>query len=109
MTDPFAFDGQQTIFPLLDPDLFAQVNNYNERRLAANRELKLDVPAWWAAVDAYRMALSLDWQTVADDSGVSASTLSRLNKGYGKPALPTFLALCLWMGITDTRRFLRPG
>lgn len=106
MTDPFRFDGQQTIFPLLDPVLFAEAAGYHPARLADNRTLCIDHVAFWAAVDSYRLALSLDWTQVSEDSGVSQSTLSRINVRKGKPGLDTFAALCLWMGITDFRRFL---
>lgn len=106
MTDPFQFAGQQTIFPMLDPDLFAQAAGYHPERLALNRQMTIDHAAFWRAVDAYRLALSLSWTDLAEDSGVRQSVLSRINCRKGKPSLETFAALCLWMGITDFRRFL---
>lgn len=106
MTDPFQFAGQQTIFPLLDPELFAQAAGYSSVRLEHNRSLTIDHVAFWRAVDAYRLALSLTWTEVAEDSGVHQSVLSRINKKKGFGSLETFVALCLWMGITDFRRFL---
>lgn len=106
MTDPFQFAGQQTIFPLLDPDLFAEAAGYHPARLELNRAMTVDHLAFWRAVDAYRLALSLTWTEVAEDSGVKQSVLSRINKKKGHGSLETFVALCLWMGITDFRRFL---
>jgi hypothetical protein len=106
VTDPFRFDGQQTIFPLLDPVLFADAAGYHPERLALNRELVIDHAAFWRAVDSYRLALSLNWTEVSEDSGVRQSVISRINCRKGKPSLETFAARCLWMGITDFRRFL---
>jgi hypothetical protein len=107
VTDPFRFDGQQTIFPLLDPMLFAEAAGYHPARLDWNRSMVIDHEAFWTAVDSYRLALSLNWTEVGEDSGVAQSVLSRINMKRGHAGLETFAALCLWMGITDFRRFLK--
>lgn len=107
MTDPFRFDGQQTIFPMLDPMLFAEAAGYHPARLEWNRSVSIDHEGFWTAVDSYRLALSLTWTEVSEDTGIRQSVLSRINTRKGKPGLETFTALCLWMGITDFRRFLR--
>ena len=56
----------------------------------------LQLPAFVAALDARRIADNLTWRQVAERTGVSASTLSRVQDGK-LPDLTTFAALLRWL------------
>ncbi len=56
-----------------------------------------DLDKFYGILDAERAARSLNWKQVADQSGVSASTLTRMN--YGKrPDVDGLAALLAWGG-----------
>ena len=55
--------------------------------------------AFHAALDSVRLARSLTWKNVADQSGVSASTLTRLSQGK-RPDVDSLSALIRWSGLT---------
>jgi transcriptional regulator with XRE-family HTH domain len=63
-----------------------------------------DTEAFYAAVDAQRQAKRLTWKQVATQSGVSASTLTRLAQGR-KPDVDGLAALLAWSGL-DVDAFL---
>lgn len=58
-----------------------------------------DVSALHAALDAERVARSMTWKDVAAESGVSASTLTRLSQGR-RPDVDSLSALSGWLGIS---------
>ena len=55
--------------------------------------------AFHAALDSVRVARGLTWKNVADQSGVSASTLTRLSQGK-RPDVDSLSALVRWSGLT---------
>jgi transcriptional regulator with XRE-family HTH domain len=57
-----------------------------------------DTEAFYAAIDAQRQAKRLTWKQVATQSGVSASTLTRLAQGR-KPDVDGLAALLEWSGL----------
>lgn len=61
-----------------------------ERRFAAD--------AFYAALDAHRQGKRLTWKKVAEEAGVSASTLTRIAQGK-RPDVDTLAALCTWSGL----------
>jgi transcriptional regulator with XRE-family HTH domain len=63
---------------------------------------QFDVSALYSALDAERMARSLNWKEVSAASGVSASTLTRLSKGR-RPDVDSLAALTAWVGIPADR------
>ena len=69
-----------------------------------------DVAALHAALDTERGARRLTWKDVAAQSGVSASTLTRLSQGR-RPDVDSLAALTHWLGLSAdtfmpaTRRF----
>jgi transcriptional regulator with XRE-family HTH domain len=63
-----------------------------------------DTEAFYAAIDAQRQAKRLTWKQVATQSGVSASTLTRLAQGR-KPDVDGLAALLAWSGL-DADAFL---
>ena len=65
-----------------------------------------DGGAFFAALDAARMARRLNWKVVADQAGVSASTLTRMAQGK-RPDIDTFSALCRWAGVSADD-YIRP-
>ncbi len=59
---------------------------------------KFDGEAFFAALDAERTARSLTWKKVAEQSGVAASTLTRMSQGR-RPDVDGLSALCAWSGL----------
>jgi transcriptional regulator with XRE-family HTH domain len=57
-----------------------------------------DSDAFYAALDGARRARSLNWKQVAGQSGVSASTLTRMAQGK-RPDVDGLAALVAWSGL----------
>lgn len=57
-----------------------------------------DNEKFYAALDAQRVARGLTWKQVADQSGVSASTLTRMAQGK-RPDVDGLAALLTWGGL----------
>lgn len=64
-----------------------------------------DVSAFYEALDAGRQARHLNWKQVAAQSGVNASTLTRMAQGR-RPDLDGLAALAAWSGL-PTDDFIR--
>ena len=60
-------------------------------------EFNLD--AFQVALDSVRVSRGLTWKNVADQSGVSASTLTRLSQGK-RPDVDSLSLLIRWSGLT---------
>ncbi|MDD1522890.1 MULTISPECIES: helix-turn-helix domain-containing protein [Bradyrhizobium] len=63
---------------------------------------QFDVAALHAALDAERIARRLNWKDVSAESGVSASTLTRLSQGK-RPDVDSLAALTQWLGLPADR------
>jgi transcriptional regulator with XRE-family HTH domain len=59
---------------------------------------QFDVEAFYAALDSQRQAQNLNWKQVAKESGVSASTLTRIAQGR-RPDVDSMAALLAWSGL----------
>lgn len=57
-----------------------------------------DTDAFYAAIDAQRQAQKLTWKQVANQTGVSASTLTRMAQGK-RPDVDGLAALLAWSGL----------
>lgn len=57
-----------------------------------------DAEAFFGALDAERMSRGLTWKQVSHETGVSASTLTRMAQGR-RPDVDGLAALCLWSGL----------
>src|SRR5215831_1538741 len=57
-----------------------------------------DAEALFAALDAERLSRGLTWKQVSNETGVSASTLTRMAQGR-RPDVDGLAALCLWSGL----------
>jgi transcriptional regulator with XRE-family HTH domain len=57
-----------------------------------------DTAAFYGALDAQRIGKRITWRQVAADSGVSASTLTRMAQGK-RPDVDGLAALCAWSGL----------
>ena len=55
--------------------------------------------AFFRALDSSRVARSLNWKQVAEQSGVSASTLTRMAQGK-RPDVDSLAALVRWSGLS---------
>ncbi|MGH3766263.1 MAG: helix-turn-helix domain-containing protein [Pseudonocardiaceae bacterium] len=57
-----------------------------------------DADAFYAALDAVRQSRRLNWKQVSAESGVSASTLTRMAQGR-RPDVDGLAALLAWSGL----------
>ena len=62
-------------------------------------DIHFDGDAFFAALDSHRQARRLTWKKVAEQSKVSASTLTRLAQGR-RPDVDSLASLCAWAGIS---------
>jgi transcriptional regulator with XRE-family HTH domain len=67
-----------------------------------NQASSFDLPGFYAALDAERLARRLNWKDVSAASGVSASTLTRLSQGK-RPDVDSLAALTAWLGMPVDR------
>lgn len=58
-----------------------------------------DASAFYEALDAQRQSRRFNWKQVAADSGVSASTLTRMAQGK-RPDVDGLAALAAWSGLS---------
>lgn len=72
-----------------------------------DRTTRFDVDALHAAMDSQRRSRRLTWKEVAAESGVSASTLTRLSQGR-QPDVNSLAALTAWLGMSADH-FMRGG
>ena len=63
-----------------------------------DRTSRFDVTALHAAMDAQRRSRRLTWKDVATETGISASTLTRLSQGR-HPDVNSLAALTAWLGL----------
>ena len=68
---------------------------------------QFDVEAFYAALDGQRQSKRLNWRQVAEESGVSASTLTRIAQGR-RPDVDSMAALLTWSGL-KADSFIRHG
>lgn len=73
-----------------------------------SREKKIDIAALGEAIKRRRSELDLSLRDVADKTGVSASTLSRIENGTGRPDAETIAVLSDWLEI-PVQRIMRSG
>jgi transcriptional regulator with XRE-family HTH domain len=64
----------------------------------AGRKGWFDSDAFYSALDGVRRARGLNWKQVAAESGVSASTLTRMAQG-ARPDVDGLAALVAWSGL----------
>lgn len=63
-----------------------------------------DAAAFFSALDAIRESRGLNWRQVADESGVPASTLTRMGQGK-QPSVDSLAGMKCWAGISVDRFF----
>jgi transcriptional regulator with XRE-family HTH domain len=66
-----------------------------------------DTDAFYAALDSHREAKGMSWKDVAVETGISASTLTRMAQGKS-PDAKGLAALFAWSGLTADQ-FMRGG
>lgn len=62
-------------------------------------KVEFDSAGFYRALDAVRSARGLNWKLVAEQSGVSASTLTRVAQGR-RPDVDSLAALVSWAGLS---------
>ncbi len=60
---------------------------------------QFDAEAFYAALDSQRQSRRINWKQVAEESGVSASTLTRMAQGK-RPDVDGMAALAAWSGLS---------
>ena len=69
------------------------------------KRARFDGDAFYAALDGERQARQCTWRRVAEESGISASTLTRISQGK-RPDVDSLAALSAWSGL-DVDRFVK--
>lgn len=69
------------------------------------RDIWFDSDGFYAALDGERASRELNWRQVANESGVSASTLTRIAQGK-RPDVDTLASLAAWASL-DVDQFIR--
>jgi transcriptional regulator with XRE-family HTH domain len=60
---------------------------------------QFDAETFYAALDSHRQSRRITWKQVAEESGVSASTLTRMAQGR-RPDVDSMAALAAWSGLS---------
>jgi transcriptional regulator with XRE-family HTH domain len=68
---------------------------------------EFDGEAFYSALDGQRQARRITWKKVAEESGVSASTLTRIAQGK-RPDVDSMAALISWSGLNADSFIRRP-
>ena len=63
-----------------------------------NKKGWFDASAFYESLDSTRVARTMNWRQVAAESGVSASTLTRMAQGK-RPDVDSLAALSAWSGL----------
>ena len=71
------------------------------------RKGSFDADAFYSALDGEKKARQLTWKKVAFESGVSASTLTRIAQGK-RPDVDSLAALASWSGL-EVDKFVNKG
>lgn len=71
-------------------------------------EVKFDTGGFFAALDRQRTARKLAWRKVAEQAGVSASTMTRLSQGK-RPDVDSLASLCAWAKLSADDFMQAPG
>ena len=66
---------------------------------AVQKRGRFDADGFYAALDAERRSRRYTWKRMADESGVSASTLTRMAQGR-RPDVDSLAALVAWSGLS---------
>lgn len=69
--------------------------------------IRFDLEGFFSALDGCRIGRNKSWKQVADEAGVSASTLTRMGQGK-RPDVDGLAALAGWSGI-EVSEFYRDG
>ncbi len=69
-----------------------------------SRRARFDAERFYSALDEVRLARGLQWRQVAEESGVAASTLTRISQGR-HPDVDGLTALLIWAEL-DANEYL---
>ncbi len=70
--------------------------------------VQFDGNGFYAALDAVREERKLTWRKVAEQSGVSASSLTRISQGK-RPDVDSLASLCAWAKLSADDFMQNPG
>ena len=80
------------------PSGLGQTNQSGGYDLSHERDRPFDGRAFFSDLDAVRQTRKLTWKKVAEEAGVSPSTLTRMGQGR-RPDVDSFAALMAWAGL----------
>lgn len=86
------------IIKLHMPNRIARVKSLPSQESSAARAGAFDADAFFSALDAARIAKKKNWKQVAQEAGISASTLTRMAQGK-RPDVDSLAALAAWSGL----------
>lgn len=72
-----------------------------------SRHHSLDVEALYVALDKVRRERRLLWRTIAQESGVNASTFSRMGLEHSAPSAHGLVRMLAWLGETDITPYIK--
>ena len=84
---------------------YAIIHNTVDLVTAVKEKVRFDADGFYSALDAERRSRRYTWKRVADESRVSASTLTRMAQGR-RPDIDGLAALVAWSGFE--RGLFRP-
>lgn len=67
-----------------------------------------NVQAFFRTIDSVRRRKLLSWKDLAQEVGISASTLTRISQG-GRPDVDSLAAICAWAGVNPEHFVRRSG
>lgn len=70
-------------------------------------KVSFDCERFYSALDTHRISRTLTWKKIAEESGVSASTLTRMAQGR-RPDVDSLAALMRWSGESADSFFVLP-
>lgn len=74
----------------------------------AQRDRSFELEAFFSALDAVRESRGVTWKKLADQAGVSQSTLSRMGQGR-RPDVDSFAALLTWSDLEAEDFLVKEG
>lgn len=65
-----------------------------------------DPEAFYVALDKERRKRGMSWRGIRRETGVSASTFTRIGTKWRNPSATNLVRLLVWLGVTDIGAFM---
>ncbi len=70
--------------------------------------MRFDTDGFMSSIKRTRKVLELNLRDVSEQSGISASTVSRIERGM-PPDMETFIKICNWLSVHPSNFFIADG